>query len=60
SSDIKLCIIFPVLQNENQEIIKETEKQEKILLCSNYRIYPSKKYEKFYYMPLEIPCIKIM
>lgn len=60
SSDIKLCIIFPVLQKENQEIIKETENQEKKLLCNNYRIYPSKNYEEFYYMPLEIPCIKIM
>lgn len=60
SSDIKLCIIFPIIKKENQEIIKETENQEKKLLCNNYRIYPSKNYEEFYYMPLEIPCIKIL
>lgn len=55
SSDIKLCIIFPILKEENQEIAEEITIQDAKLLYNSYRIYPSTKYEEIYYMPLEIP-----
>lgn len=54
SSDINLCILYPVVNNEAEEYNFEKLKENKEIENK----YTSKNIEKMYYLPVKIPTIK--